>query len=78
MDSPLEGTGFEPLVPRRKGRVSKKSVEQQLDAKDEAWPTGRQRSQSHAPFYESAEPNIPAAPYCRIPGYQVSRTTASV
>ena len=60
------------------GRVSKKSVEQQLDAKDEAWPTGRQRSQSHAPFYESAEPNIPAAPYCRIPGYQVSRTTASV
>ena len=29
------------------GRVSKKkSVEHQLDAKDEAWPTGRQRNQA--------------------------------
>jgi len=43
------------------GRVSKKSVEHQLDAKDEAWPTGRQRNQAR-PFYESAEPDIPAAP----------------
>jgi hypothetical protein len=53
MDSPLEETGFEPLVPRRKTCLSpseQKSVEQQLDAKDEAWPTGRQRSQAMLPF----------------------------
>ena len=30
----------------------KKSVEQLLDAKDEAWPIGRQKSQAVLPFYE--------------------------
>src|SRR5215831_3356393 len=29
-----------------------KSVEQLLDAKDEAWPIGRQKSQAVLPFYE--------------------------
>jgi hypothetical protein len=48
------------------GRVSKKSVEQQLDAKDEALAHRETEEPSHALLYESAEPNIPTAPYCRI------------
>ena len=54
-DSLVEENGFEPLVPRRKTRLrpgSQKSVERQLDARDEAWPTGRQRSQAMLPLRE--------------------------
>ena len=44
------------------GRVSKKSVEQQLDAKDEAWPTGRQRSQAMLPFTRARNLTSPQRP----------------
>jgi hypothetical protein len=44
------------------GRVSKKSVEQQLDAKDEAWPTGRQRSQAVLPFTRARNLTSPQRP----------------
>jgi hypothetical protein len=44
------------------GRVSKKSDEQQLDAKDEAWPTGRQRSQAMLPFTRARNLTSPQCP----------------
>jgi hypothetical protein len=44
------------------GRVSKKSVEQQLDAKDEAWPKGRQRSQAMLPFTRARNLKSPQCP----------------
>jgi hypothetical protein len=44
------------------GRVSKKSVEQQLDAKDEAGPTGRQRSQAMRPFTRARNLTSPQRP----------------
>jgi hypothetical protein len=43
-------------------RVSKKSAEQQLDAKDEAWPTGRQRSQAVLPFTRARNLTSPQRP----------------
>src|SRR4029077_17034549 len=44
------------------GRASKKSVAQQLDAKDEAWPTGRQRSQAMLPFTRARNLTSPQRP----------------
>ena len=44
------------------GRVSKKSVEHQLDAKDEAWPTARQRSQAMLPFTRARNLTSPQRP----------------
>jgi hypothetical protein len=66
-DSPLEGDGFEPLVPRRKTRfwpVSQKK--RRAVARRQGWGLAHRGTEepSQLPFHESVETNIPAASYC--------------